>query len=116
MEKESPSPESAPSASPRLRQLQAMLERQPDDQFLLYGVAMEHKKAGNAAKALAYFERVIARDPGYCYAYHQRGLVHESNGDLDAAKQSYREGIVAAQKKGDSHAAGEIEAALMEIE
>ena len=44
--------------SDRLRQLQKMLERQPDDAFLLYGVAMEHKKAGDAAGALEYLGRV----------------------------------------------------------
>lgn len=101
-----------PAVSDRLRQLQQMLERSPQDTFLLYGIAMEHKKAGDAAPALEYFERVIQLDPGYCYAYHQRGLLHEATGDVEAARRSYRQGVEAAQRKGDAHAQGEIQAAL----
>ena len=93
-----------------------MLAREPNDTFLLYGIALEHKKAGEHAPALEYFDRVIQLDPGYCYAYHQKGLVFESIGDLDAAKASYRAGIEAARTKGDAHAQGEIEAALAMIE
>ncbi len=105
-----------PVGSQRMSKLQAMLQKQPDDTFLLYGLAMEYKKAGDPAKAVEHFDRVIALDPGYCYAYHQKGLVHESQGDTDAAKQAYRDGIQAAIKKGDDHARGEIEAALSMID
>ncbi len=101
-----------PGATDRLRQLQQMLERNPQDTFLLYGIAMEHKKAGEVGPALEYFDRVIQLDPGYCYAYHQRGLLHESTGDAEAARRSYREGVEAARLKGDAHAQGEIQAAL----
>ena len=95
-----------------MRQLQQMLQRQPDDPFLLYGLAMEHKKAGDAAQALEYLARVTQKDPNYCYAYYQRGLVHESQGDTDAARRAYQEGIAASDRAGDAHAKGEIEAAL----
>ena len=105
-----------PVASDRLRQLQQMLEKSPQDTFLLYGIAMEHKKAGDVGPALEYFDRVIQLDPGYCYAYHQRGLLHESVGGAEAAKRSYREGVEAARRKGDAHAQGEIEAALSMVE
>jgi Flp pilus assembly protein TadD len=98
--------------SDRMRQLQRMLERQPDDPFLLYGVAMEHKKAGDAAGALEYLGRVTRKDPNDCYAYYQRGLVHESQGDTDAARRAYQDGIAASERAGDAHAKGEIEAAL----
>jgi tetratricopeptide (TPR) repeat protein len=100
----------------RLEQLQRMLQREPNDTFLLYGIAMEHKKLNDPAAALEYFDRVTQLDPCYCYAYHQKGLVHESQGDTDAARQAYREGIQAAITKGDDHARGEIEAALSMIE
>ena len=96
----------------RLRQLQQMLDKSPQDTFLLYGIAMEHKKAGDLPRAIEYFDRVIHIDDRYCYAYHQRGLAHEMAGDAEAAKQSYREGVEAARRKGDAHAEGEIQAAL----
>ena len=104
------------TATPRMRQLLQMLQRQPDDPFLLYGVAMEHKKAGEPARALEYFGHVLRRDPNYCYAYFQRAQVHESLGDVEAAKRSLREGVDAARRSGDAHALSEIEAALALLE
>lgn len=100
----------------RLTKLQRMLEKTPADPFLLYGIALEYKKAGNSSQALEYLNKVIGIDPGYCYAYHQRGLVYESTGDMDSARKSYREGIEAAKRTGDAHAQGEIEGALQMIE
>ncbi len=102
--------------SPRMAQLRQMLEKEPNDTFLLYGLALEYKKANDAAHALEYLDRVIALDAGYCYAYHQKGLIHESADNLDAAKSAYGSGIVAAKAKGDEHARQEIEAALSIIE
>jgi predicted Zn-dependent protease len=96
----------------RLEQLQAMLQKEPSDPFLLYGIAMEYKKQNNPASAIDYFNRTLAADPSYCYAYFQSGQVHESTGDTDAARKAYQDGIAAAQKKGDAHAMSEISGAL----
>ena len=105
----------APSTS-RMEQLQRMLERNPKDAFLLYAIALEHKKAGEAKQAIEFLKKTIEVDPSYCYAYHQLGLVRESLGEMEEAKQAYRDGIAAARKAGDAHAAGEIEGALSMIE
>ncbi len=98
--------------SERLQKLTQLLEREPNDTFLIYGLALEHKKLGDDARALELLDRVIALDPGYCYAYYQKGMTLESAGDTDAAKAAYRAGIDAAKQKGDAHAQGELEAAL----
>lgn len=100
----------------RMQQLQKMLEREPNDTFLLYGLALEYKKLNDPSAAIEHLNRVLRLDPGYCYAYHQRGLIQESLGETESAKQSYREGIEAATKKGDDHARGEIEGALSLLE
>lgn len=100
----------------RMRQLQKMLERTPTDPFLLYGMALEYKKASELQSALEYLDKTIQADAGYCYAYFQRGQVLEQIGDLTAAKQAYRDGIDAATKKGDAHARSELEGALSMIE
>ena len=100
----------------RLTKLQSLLDRDPNDIFLLYAIALEHKKTGDYPTALAWFDRVIAKDPGYSVAYHQAGLTHEAAGNVDLAKTTYRQGIIAAHKKGDHHAADEMQAALDMIE
>jgi Tfp pilus assembly protein PilF len=93
-----------------------MLAKSPGDTFLLYAVAMEYKKRNQPKEAIQMFDQVIQHDWGYCYAYHQKGLVLESLGDVDTARQAYRAGIDAAKRKGDQHAAEEIAAALSMIE
>jgi tetratricopeptide (TPR) repeat protein len=96
----------------RLEKLTQLLSQSPGDAFLLYAIAMEHKKADNAPAAVEFFDRVIQIDPGYCYAYYQKGLLFESTGDMEGAKAVYRQGIAAAERKGDLHAKEEINAAL----
>src|SRR4051812_16221420 len=103
-------------ASERMKSLQAMLQKEPDDLFLLYAIALEHKKAGDFADALSYLGEVLKRDPLYCVAYQQAAQVHESAGDVAAAKQAYRDGMTAAARKGDLHAREEMESALGMLE
>jgi len=109
-------PTPAPVPSDRMQKLQAMLQRAPDDTFLLYALAMEHKKTDDFPNALHYFGEVIQRDPLYCVAYHQAALTHEAAGDLPAARKMFHDGIAAADRKGDVHAREEMEAALAMID
>jgi Flp pilus assembly protein TadD len=115
MENEPPSVSPA-AESPRMRQLRQMLKKSPRDPFLVYGIAMELKKAGDTARAVEHFRQVIEIDPGYAYAYYQQGQVLESTGDVGQARRVYQAGIEAAKAKGDAHAAGELEAALSMLE
>jgi Flp pilus assembly protein TadD len=102
--------------STRLEQLQKMLAREPNDTFLLYGIAMEHKKAGDEKTALQMLEKVITIDPGHGYAFFQRGQILEMSGDSAGAKQAYTDGIAAAIKSGDAHARSELEGALSQLQ
>ncbi|HEX8325792.1 MAG TPA: hypothetical protein VF595_17945 [Tepidisphaeraceae bacterium] len=97
---------------PRLDQLHALLVRTPDDPFLTYGIALEHKKAGDAAAAIEWLDKTLALDAKYCYAYYQKGQVLESQEQFDAARQVYSTGVKAAREAGDAHAQGEIQGAL----
>ena len=85
-------------------------------QLRLYALALEHKKMGGYPQALELLGRVVQKDPGYCVAYQQEGQVNELAGDLEAARKAYREGIAAAQRKGDHHAKEEMQAALSMLE
>jgi tetratricopeptide (TPR) repeat protein len=100
----------------RLQQLLAMLDRQPRDAFVLYGIGMEYKKTGDSPKSLEYLRRVIEVDPNYCYAYYQQGQVLEQQGDTDAARAAYLAGIDAARRSNDAHAQSELESALALLE
>ena len=103
-------------SSPKLGQLFKMLEGEPADTFLLYAIAMEYKKLSAPEKAIEYLDRVIQNDSGYSYAYFQRGQVFEQTGEIEKAKQAYRDGTAAANRVGDAHAPSELQTALSMIE
>lgn len=96
----------------RLVQILKMLERKPDDAFLLYGAGIEYRKQSDPTTAVAYFDKTLAVDPAFCYAYYQKGQTLEEAGDLDGAVSAYRAGIDAARRVGDAKALGELQAAL----
>ena len=100
----------------RMAELQRLLEREPNDPFLRYGIAMEHKKAGRFDEALDWFKRTLEVEATYCYAYYQQAQIHEERGDADAAKAIYEKGIAAAEGCNDAHAAEEMRAALDVLE
>lgn len=104
------------TTSERMQTLRQMLEKSPDDTFLLYAIALEHKKHSDFPQALEYLNRVLEKDPTYAVAYHQAGLVHELAGDMESARKAYRDGMAVAERKGDLHAKEEMHAALMLIE
>jgi tetratricopeptide (TPR) repeat protein len=100
----------------RLEKLRQMLETKPGDPFLLYALGMEFKKLKDAKSAMEYLDRTIQHDWGYCYAYYQKGLILQEMGDIEGAKRTFGEGLDAAKRKGDQHAASEISAALEMME
>ena len=100
----------------RLEQILAMLTATPADAFLLYGAALEFKKAQQFGESIAFLDRTIAADPNMSYAYYQKGQVLEETGDADAAAAAYRAGLVAANRIGDAKAIGELSQALSIVE
>jgi|ERR1700722_143102 len=99
----------------RIQKIRTMLEKTPNDAFLLYALGMEHKEI-DVAQALQLFHQVIQIDPDHGYAYYQLGQTHELAGEKDAAATAYQNGMSAARRRGDNHAAQEIAAALEMLE
>jgi tetratricopeptide (TPR) repeat protein len=93
-----------------------MLEKEPADPFLLYGVAQEYAKAGDAGRAVEYYDRCLAADPLYCYAYFHKARVQQQAGEVEAAITTVKAGLVAAKKAGDGHAASELQGLMDELE
>src|SRR4051812_12048318 len=92
----------------RLEQIQKMLEKEPNDTFLNFGLAMELAKVGRHDEAIAQFKRLNQIEPNYIPAYFQQGSTLIAMGKLQEAGAVLREGIAVAQKTGDQHAADEM--------
>lgn len=99
----------------RIQQLHTLLAAEPDDVFCLYGLAMEHAKRGDAASAIEFFDRTLAIDPNYCYAYFHKAKVQQESGDINGAIATLQQGLHQARACRDLKAASEIEAFLDEL-
>ena len=109
-------PRPAAGTGDRLARLLEMLEREPGDAFCLYGIAQEHARAGRHAEALGWYDRALASDPAYCYAYFHTARSLEELDRADEACATLRTGIDAARRAGDSHALGEMRGYLDQLE
>ncbi len=96
----------------RIERLKKILESEPDDAFCLYGLAMEYATAGDAEEALRLFDRAIAADPDFCYAYFHKARVQEEHGDMAGAAETLATGRAIAEAVGDERALNEIAAYL----
>ena len=99
----------------RLDSLLKLLEKEPEDSFLLYGIGLEYLSAKNFDEAENYFSKLLNVDPDYVATYMQYARLKEKQHKLDEARELYRKGIEVAKKVGDSHAAREMEDFLDEL-
>jgi tetratricopeptide (TPR) repeat protein len=100
----------------RLESLINLLKKDPDDSFLLYGIALEYLSVKKFDEAEKYFENLLAKDPKYVPAYMQYARLKEKQNQTNEAKILYRKGIEIARETGDAHAAKEMEEFLDELE
>lgn len=104
---------------PSIAQLEKLLALDASDPFVLYALAQEHAKVGTVdghTRATEYYDRCIAADGAYCYAYFHKAKSLESLGRTNDATQTLRAGLAAATRAGDAKAQSEIQAYLMAIE
>ena len=96
----------------RIATFRSFIARSPSDPFPRYGLAMELKSTGDVAAAVGEFETLMGSFPDYVPTYLMAGTTFAETGRVDAARDAFTRGIAAAQRKGDRHALGELEAAL----
>lgn len=96
----------------RLEALRKLLAQDPANRLARYGLAMEYGKAGRLEEALAEYRALISSHPDYAYAYFHAGQALERLGRVDEGRQVYARGVEAAIRAGDTHARGELQAAL----
>lgn len=100
---------------PSIAQLEKLLALDPNDPFVLYGLAQEHAKAKDFAAACVLYDRCLAADPAYCYAYFHKAKTQQAAGDEAGAAATLRAGLAAAKKASDFKAMSEISGFLDEL-
>jgi predicted Zn-dependent protease len=94
--------------SPSIERLEKLLGSPRDGALLRFSLGMEYAKAEDAGKAVEYLREAVARDPGYSAAWRALGKALDAAGRGAEALAAYRDGIAAAQKKGDKQAEKEM--------
>ena len=89
-----------------------MLEVDPRDPFALYGLALEHKVAGELELALPLLKAAVSVEEPAVYAYYQLGEVLMGLGETDEAEEALKLGIERARRINDQKAAHELAALL----
>ena len=88
--------------------LEKLLGTPRDGALLRYSLGLEYQKAGNPEKALEHLREAVKRDPQYSAAWKALGKTLAGLDRPVEALAAYRDGIAAAQRKGDRQAEKEM--------
>jgi tetratricopeptide (TPR) repeat protein len=102
----------AERAQKRLLFLEKMMLEGATDALALYGLAMEYKTVGRVEEAVATFTKLRDLHPDYVAMYLMCGETLSKSGRTDEARAWLERGLETARRKGETHAAGELESAL----
>ena len=95
--------------SAALLQLQKLLDGGKDNALLRFGLGFEYLRAGDTVAAIAHLRQAVVFDPTYSAAWKMLGRALAEIGRNQEALEAYRDGIAAAEKKGDKQAMKEMQ-------
>jgi cytochrome c-type biogenesis protein CcmH/NrfG len=99
----------------RTAMLAELLLQDPNNVLARYGLAMEYSNAGEFARALEEFQKLVTSNPDYAAGYFMAAQTLVKAKRPEEAKKVLQDGIAAAQRKGDNHARSEMEVMLEEL-
>jgi len=91
-----------------LESFEKMLAQGKDNALLRYSLGNEYLKLGNLEVAREHLQAALAFDPKYSAAWKLLGKALSEAGALAEARETFRQGIAAAEAKGDIQAAKEM--------
>jgi tetratricopeptide (TPR) repeat protein len=99
----------------KIAALTEILTADPANAFARYGLAMEHNAHGNPDLALTEFATLIHHNPDYVPAYQMSAQTLGKLGRTEEAVTRLHEGITAAQRTRNTHAASEMQSLLDDL-
>jgi len=98
----------AEMSAEQIRNLEKLLDTPRDGALLRYALGSAYLKAGQTERALQQLREALARDAGYSAAWKTLGSALAEAGREAEALETWRQGIAAAQHKGDRQAEKEM--------
>jgi thioredoxin-like negative regulator of GroEL len=102
-------------ASKRRQMLEQFVQKNPNDAFARYGLAMECVNEKDFPAAETHFTELVATHPEYVAAYYQFGRMLAAQNRIAEARRILNEGMARAARANDAHARDEMQAALDEL-
>lgn len=96
--------------------LQSFLEKDPNDSFTRFALAMEHSKIGDLENSEQLYRDLVRRDPNYVGTYYHLGMLLSGANRVEEAREVFNRGLAVAQGVNDHHAASELRQALDELD
>lgn len=93
-----------------------MVEKDPNDTFLQYAIALEYVGENRLDEAAATFEALMLTAPDYPSGFHQAARVYERLERTVDARRCYEDGMSCADRAGDPHAKAEMSMALAALQ
>lgn len=100
----------------RIQMLKKMLEKEPNDEFLNYALALEYHKLNKIEDAVSLLNKVIVINPSYHTAYYQLGKIFEEQDEIPEAVSQYLLGRDEAKKQNNIKAFNEFNEALIMLD
>ena len=98
------------------QRFETLLAAGKDSALLRFSLGMQYLGAGDAARAAGHLRRAVEQDPDYSAAWKLLGKALAESGDTAGAMSAYREGIAAAERRGDKQAGKEMAVFLKRLE
>lgn len=96
----------------KIRELAQSLQKNPDDSFIKFALALELLKIDDVTKARVLFESILKQDPDYLGVYYHLGKLYESEGRIEDAKKIFSDGLTIAEKQNNKRTELELKEAL----
>lgn len=100
----------------RIEQFEQMLASGRDSAMLRFSLGNEYLQAEQTERAVEHLQQAVAFDGGYSAAWRALGTALERGERLREAIEAYRQGVDAAESRGDKQAAKEMRVFLRRLE
>lgn len=99
----------------KIAMLTEILSQHPTDAFTRYGLAMAYSAEDRIEEALREFATTTDHNPDYVPAYQMSAQTLLKLGRTEEARHRLTEGLAAAARTGNGHAASEMQAMLDDL-
>lgn len=95
----------------RLNQLFQFYKEDPNDPFIIYGLATEYASDENWEEAIKYYEILLKDHQTYTGTYYHAAFAYAENDQPEKAEETYKKGLLICKQENDLHALKELQSA-----